>query len=370
MKLKHLSLVNFKSYPETELSFCDGVNCIVGDNGVGKTNLLDAIYYLSFSKSFFNPIDSQNIYNEESFFVIQGTFEIDDKELAIHCGVKRGQRKVFKRNKKEYERLADHIGLLPLVMISPADSELVYEGSELRRKFMDGVISQYNKGYLDQLLAYNRALAQRNALLKQFKESRRIDRDALSVYDMQLDQFGAYIHQARTQFVDEFKSLFTAQHNFITSEKDDVSLKYDSKLNDVELSRLLEESSEKDLYLGYTSVGIHKDDLAFQLKERPLKKFGSQGQQKSFLVALKLAQFQLVKEKKGTVPLLLLDDIFDKLDRNRVKAMMKLVTDGKFGQVFITDANKERIESLFEEVQTELKLFRIEHETVQNLYED
>lgn len=365
MHLKQLSLVNFKNYSQAELSFCQGVNVFVGLNGAGKTNLLDAIYYLSFCKSFFNPIDSQNIKNLEEFFVIQGEFEKNDENMLIHCGIKKGQKKSFKRNKKEYDRLADHIGLLPLVMISPADSELIYNGSELRRKFVDGVIAQYNRPYLDYLMSYQKAVQQRNALLKKFNEQRYFDKDSLEIWNMQLDQFGTHLFNARKEFLKEFIPLFQHYYEFISGGKERVRLDYDTKLNDFSFDQLLEEAEQKDRALGYTSVGVHKDDLKFLIEDQPIKKFASQGQQKSYLVALKLAQFAFIKKVKCETPLILLDDIFDKLDKNRVRALMELVIDHSFGQIFVTDANKQRIEELFDGLETELSIFQVEEGKVE-----
>ncbi len=365
MHLKQLSLVNFKNYDQAELSFCKGVNVFVGLNGAGKTNLLDAIYYLSFCKSFFNPIDSQNIKNLEDFFVIQGEFEKNDENVLIHCGIKKGQKKSFKRNKKEYDRLADHIGLLPLVMISPADSELIYNGSELRRKFVDGVIAQYNRPYLDYLMSYQKAVQQRNALLKKFNEQRYFDKDSLEIWNMQLDQFGTHLFNARKEFLKEFIPLFQHYYELISGGKERVRLEYDTKLNDFSFDQLLEEAEPKDRALGYTSVGVHKDDLKFLIEDQPIKKFASQGQQKSYLVALKLAQFAFIKKVKGETPLILLDDIFDKLDKNRVRALMELVIDHSFGQIFVTDANKQRIEELFDGLDTELSIFQVEEGKVE-----
>ena len=364
MILKELSLINFKNYAQAELQFCNGANVFVGLNGAGKTNLLDAVYYLSFCKSAFNPVDSQNIHNNEPFFVVQGQFEKEGQTLNIHCGIKKGQKKSFKRNKKEYDRLADHIGVLPLVMISPADSDLIHGGSELRRKFIDGVIAQYKRPYLDHLMSYQKAVQQRNALLKKFNEQRYYDSESLAVWDMQLDQFGVPIFEARKAFLKEFIPLFQEYYELISGGRERVRLDYDTKLNDTSFYELLEEAQQKDRALGYTSVGTHKDDLRFLIEDQAIKKFGSQGQQKSYLIALKLAQFAFIKKVKGVTPLLLLDDIFDKLDGNRVRALMELVSDQTFGQIFVTDANKQRIEDLFEGIDTALTIFEVEDGSV------
>jgi DNA replication and repair protein RecF len=360
MYLKNLHLVHFKNRDQADLEFVDGINCFIGNNGVGKTNLLDSIYYLAFCKSFFNPIDSQNIQYDEGFFVIEGTFDRNEKDEKIYCGFKKGDKKQFKRNKKNYERFSDHIGFLPLVMVSPADTELVYDGSEVRRKFIDGVISQFNSSYLDNLLKYNKAVSQRNALLKKMGEEQRWDASSVEVWNMQLLQHGQPIYEARREFLDEFIPIFQQYYNLIGNESEEVSLVYKSRLHEASFEELLQQSEPKDARAQYTTVGVHKDDLKFEIKGHPLKKFGSQGQQKSFLIALKLAQFDFMKIKKGIKPLLLLDDIFDKLDKNRVKALMSLVSEHHFGQVFVTDANKTRIEELFEDIDTALRIFEVQ----------
>jgi DNA replication and repair protein RecF len=360
MFLKSLSLIQFKNHEEQQFSFTSGINCLVGENGVGKTNVLDAIYYLTFCKSYFNPIDSQNILHGEGFFVVQGEFDREGKSEVIHCGLKKGQKKSFKRNKKEYERLADHIGLFPLVMVTPSDTELIHNGSELRRKFIDGVISQFNKSYLDHLLNYNRAVAQRNAFLKRLAEERRTDDATLEVWDMQLEQYGTPIFEARKEFLQGFIPIFQKYYDMLGQGREEVSLDYDSQLTDIALDKLLEENRSKDYRLTYTSVGIHKDDLAFLINGHPLKKFGSQGQQKSFVVALKLAQFDYIKEQKGIKPLILLDDIFDKLDPSRVKALLQLVSEDHFGQIFVTDANKERMNELFDDIHAQTQVTLIQ----------
>lgn len=360
MFLKSLSLIQFKNHAEQQFSFTPGINCLVGENGVGKTNVLDAIYYLTFCKSYFNPVDSQNIKHDEGFFMVQGEFDREGKAEVIHCGLKKGQKKSFKRNKKEYDRLADHIGLFPLVMVTPSDTDLIHNGSELRRKFIDGVISQFNKSYLDHLLNYNRAVSQRNAFLKRLAEERRTDDTTLEVWDMQLEQYGTPIFEARKEFLQRFIPIFQRYYELLGQGREEVSLEYDSQLMSNPLSKLLNDHKSKDYRLTYTSVGIHKDDLAFLINGHPLKKFGSQGQQKSFVVALKLAQFDYIKEQKGIKPLILLDDIFDKLDPSRVKALLQLVSEDHFGQIFVTDANKERMNELFSDIhaQTQVTLIK------------
>src|ERR1051326_7232540 len=360
MFLEKLSLINFKNYAEAELSFSPSVNCFAGNNGSGKTNLLDAIHYLSFCKSFFNPIDSQNILHDAPFFVIQGVFDMDGNKEEIYCGQKRNQKKQFKRNKKEYPRLADHIGLLPCVMMSPSDTELIYEGSEERRKFIDSIISQFDKEYLDDLISYNKILMQRNALLRQFAEKNSFDADSLAVWDEQMAQYGVRIYEKRKAFVALFIQLFRDHYAFISGGNEEATIHYESQLHHGDMKILMETSLRKDRALEYTTVGIHKDDIEFELDGKPIKKFGSQGQQKSLLVALRLAQFDHVSKQKNIKPILLLDDIYDKLDDARVRKLMESVSSHRFGQIFITDTNAERIKSLFSGLNVELKMFKVE----------
>ncbi len=359
MHLKKLSVLNFKNYPETELQFSNRINCLTGNNGEGKTNILDAIHYLSFCKSFFNPIDSQNILHESPFFLIQGVFEGPDQEDDIYCGLKRNQKKQFKRNKKEYSRLADHIGLYPLVMISPADSELITEGSESRRKFIDSVIAQFDRDYLENLISYNKVLSQRNALLKQFSDSRQFDRTSLEIWDMQLIEYGKRVHLKRQDFINSFITIFQKYYELISGGREEVGMGYTSHLNDTSFADALEKALNRDRAMEYTTVGIHKDDLEFTINGYPLKKYASQGQQKSFLIALKLAQFDFIKNIKKVTPILLLDDIYDKLDDRRVKQLMELVSSDNFGQLFITDTHPTRLANLFLTTNADFKVFQI-----------
>ena len=359
MFLKKLSVLNFKNYPEAELEFSSHVNCFTGHNGEGKTNILDAIHYLSFCKSFFNPVDSQNNLHEAPLFLMQGIYDTDGQEEDIYCGLKRGQKKQFKRNKKEYTRLADHIGLFPLVMISPADSELVTEGSESRRKFMDSVIAQFDREYLEKLIHYNRVLSQRNMLLKQIGSQHTFDKDALEIWDMQLVELGEIIYTKRKDFVCNFIAIFQKYYELISGGREQVDISYSSHLNTGAFSEVLAKALQRDLAMEYTTVGIHKDDLEFKIDNHTLKKFASQGQQKSFLIALKLAQFDFIKQIKHITPILLLDDIYDKLDDFRVKQLMQLVSSDHFGQLFITDTHPTRLAELFGTTQADFKSFRI-----------
>lgn len=360
MFLKQLSLINFKNYNEFEAKFSEKVNCFVGNNGIGKTNLLDAIYYLSFCKSYFNTTDSQNIKHEEGFFVIQGLFEKLAEESEVYCGIKRNQKKVFKKNKKEYDRLSEHIGQFPLVMISPSDTDLINGSSENRRKFLDGIISQYDKVYLDKLISYTQVLKQRNALLKHFYETRSFDSETLDILDEQLVIYGRAILDIRKEFLKQFIPLFNHFYQFISNRKENVSLSYENSLGDRDFKTSLMTALPRDRAVHYTTVGPHKDDLDFSLGEHNLKKYASQGQQKSFLLALKLAQFEFIKEQKNTKPLLLLDDVYDKLDEERFTKLLEMVSSDKFGQVFITDTHPDRMNELLNQKQIEHRIFLVE----------
>jgi len=342
MYLQKISLVNFKNIEAQTFSFSKKINCFVGNNGVGKTNILDAIYYMSFTKSYFNPVAGQNIKHGEDFFVVEGDYLLNDRTEKIICSLKRGQKKVLKRNGKAYDKFSEHIGQLPLVIISPADRDLIVEGSETRRKFINGVISQQDKKYLQALLSYNKTISQRNALLKYFAANRTFDALNLSVYNDQLIEYGTLIYNKRKEFLEAFVPIFNEKYQLISGGNEQVNLNYKSQLLENSLDDLLTMHLEKDRMLQYTSVGIHKDDLSFEIGDYPIKKFGSQGQQKSYLIALKLAQFEFIKKQSTITPILLLDDIFDKLDENRVSQIIRLVNNDEFGQIFITDTHAER----------------------------
>ena len=310
MILQSISLVNFRNYEEASLEFSPEVNCLVGDNGVGKTTILDAIYYLSFCKSYFNAIDSQNIRYDQGFFLIQGAILKNHELDKLHCGVKSGQKKQFRRNNKEYSRLADHIGKYPSVILTPNDIDLIKEGSEVRRKFMDGIISQYNKPYLEKLMEYNRALSQRNNLLRYFSENRTFDEESLEIWDEKLIELGTFIHQERKSFVETFIPGFNTIHTEVAGGAEDVSLAYETQLDAKSMEQLLKETRTKDRQLRRTTCGIHKDDLNFLISNHAIRRFGSQGQQKTYLISLRLAQFEFVEKATGVKPMLLLDDIF------------------------------------------------------------
>jgi DNA replication and repair protein RecF len=359
MYLKHLSLVNFKNYFEADLHFSTKLNCFLGNNGVGKTNMLDAIHYLSLTKSYFNSIDSQNIQYGQQFFVIHGTFERKEQEEIIYCAMQRGKGKQFKRNKKEYDKLSSHIGLFPVVMISPSDIGLILDGSEERRKFINSVISQYDGNYLEDTINYARVLAQRNKLLKEVNDKKYRDPVALEIWDEQLISIGNRMFDVRKLFIEQLEPVFQKYYEFVSNGREKVKLTYKSDLLQESFSILLKKNREKDFVLQYTSSGVHRDDLIFSLGDHPIKKHGSQGQQKTFLVALKLAKLEFIQSITGFTPLLLLDDVFDKFDQERVKQIIKLVAEKKFGQIFLTDTLADRLEGIFKEVDIEHKIFLV-----------
>lgn len=359
MHLENLQLINFKNYEEAEIHLSPGLNCFVGNNGAGKTNILDAVHYLSICKSYMNVIDRQNIRFDQPFFSIQGLWHKDNNEVNIHCAVKLGAKKVFRRNKKDYEKLADHIGQFPAVMISPYDRDLISEGSELRRKWMDGIIAQFDRLYLELIQKYARVLEQRNALLKNMAEHRLFDRESIEVWNIQMVDLGHAIFEKRKEFLDEFIPVFQRHYNSIGMTEEEVELEYKSQLHEHSLDQLLEMYEKKDAYTRYSNAGIHRDDLVFKIKGHPVKKFGSQGQQKSFLIALRLSQYEWLKAHLNTTPVLLLDDIFDKLDHSRVEKLMQLVSDQFFGQVLVTDTDLERVEKIFADSELRCKLFKV-----------
>lgn len=368
MFLTHLSLINFKNSAEASLQLNSSVNCFLGNNGEGKTNLLDAIYYLSYTKSYFNAIDSHNIKFGEPFFVIQGEYKVNEEPANIYCGVKKGVKKQFKFNKKNYSKLAEHIGKFPLVIITPYDSNLILEGSETRRKFLDSLISQFNKPYLENLITYNKLLAQRNATLKQMAERQQFNQDLIDIIDIQLIDKGNKIHADRTQFLTEFIPVFNRYYTDISKGNEEVNLIYNSSLNTDSFENILKLNLNKDRALTYTSKGIHKDDLDFRImKDYALKKFASQGQQKSFLIALKLAQFEYIKQKKGFSPILLLDDIFDKLDENRVNYILEMIANKQLGQTFITDTSLTKTPEILDNLNVDHQVFKVTNGTIKNI---
>lgn len=344
MILKKLTILNYRNIAETDLAFSENINCFIGSNGEGKTNIIDAIHFLSFAKSTACSVDSQNIRHGQEAMMLLGRYDLNGTEEEISCGMKAHQKKHFKRNKKEYKRLSEHIGLIPLVIVSPKDTELILGGSEERRKFMDIVISQYDSNYIQNLMSYNKALLQRNTLLKAEEEP---DASVMSIYEEMMASYGEAVYQSRKEFIEEFIPVFQNYHNIITGEKESVGLKYTSHCQRGALIDVIQRDRAKDRIMGYSLHGIHKDELEMTLGGFPIKREGSQGQNKSYLIALKLAQSGFLRRTGSkTDPIILLDDIFDKLDATRVANLVKLISEPSFGQTFITDTNRENIEGI------------------------
>ena len=359
MILRSLALLNYKNFETKEFEFDPKINCLVGRNGVGKTNVLDAIYHLSFGKSYFNPITAQNMRHGTDFFVLDGSYDKAEKKERVVVSAKKGQKKIIKRNNKAYERFSDHIGFLPLVIISPSDRDLITEGSDIRRKFVDGVIAQGDKPYLQDLLDYNKLLAQRNSLLKFFAANNTFNADNLEVYDQQMSAIGHRIYEKRKAFMDTFEPIFQERYKAISTGTESVGLDYHSQLHQEPMLDLLQQHLRKDRVTQYSNYGIHKDDLKLLIDDHPIKKFGSQGQQKSFLIALKLAQFDFIKAVCKEYPILLLDDIFDKLDEERVSRIIQLVDDENFGQLFLSDTHSDRTEAAVKRVHQTYKVIEL-----------
>jgi len=355
--LTSLSILNYKNIADANLVLADKINCFIGLNGMGKTNVLDAIYYLSFTKSAFSSVDSQNINHEAQMALIKGvyTLESSDEPLTVSCGLRRGVKKQFRLGSTDYKRLIDHIGLLPLVMVSPEDSELIAEGSDERRRFLDVVISQYDRHYLEQLTTYNQLLRQRNQLLRRLADEERqnIPADSLTLFEVieqQMLPCANYIYQQRTDFIERFIPFFQDIYQTISGQQEQVTLGYHSQLQDRNLQEAFIRTRPRDLILGWTSQGIHKDDLDMLLDNYPLKRVGSQGQQKTYLLALKLAQALFLSQPRqhatAVKPILLLDDIFDKLDACRVEKIVGLLSSDRFGQIFITDTDRQHLQDI------------------------
>jgi DNA replication and repair protein RecF len=343
LHLHRLMLYQFKNYEEVNLEFTERVVCFLGANGSGKTNLLDAIVYLCTCKSYFNPVDSQNIAFNQQQFAITGEFSRGQQPEHIVCAVKRNQRKVFKRNHKEYDRLLEHIGLLPCIIITPYDIELIWEGSEVRRRLLDSTISQMSKPYLEELVAYNHALLQRNTVLKTYSGHTHFPEEFIELWDMQLAQRGAFIHDARKTFLSGFTTLFNRVYQQLCGGAEAVSLVYESELQGTTMEDLLNINRRRDRQMERTTAGIHRDDLLFLIDGHPLKKFASQGQQKTFLFALKFAQYLMLREHLQINPILMLDDFFDKMDEARVSNMLSWIEKQEVGQIFITDTGLQRV---------------------------
>ncbi len=376
MILSKLSVLNYKNLVEATLSFSPKINCFIGHNGAGKTNVLDAVYYLSFCRSAQTPIDSQVIRHGEEFFVVEGEYisentTVSDDALVsedgapadgaevetVYCGMKRGTKKHFKRNKKEYKRLSEHIGMIPLVMVSPSDTLLIEGGSEERRRLMDMVISQYDRSYMEALVRYNKALQQRNTMLKMENEP---DPDVISIFEEQMAMEGELIFAKRQAFVEEFTPIFREYYRNISADHETVELSYTSHCQRGPLLTVIQRDRAKDRIMGFSLHGVHRDDLEFTLGGHPMKREGSQGQNKTFVVALKLAQFEFLKRTgRKTLPILLLDDIFDKLDATRVEQIVRLVAGDNFGQIFITDTNRTHLDEILSNSSHDYRLFTV-----------
>jgi DNA replication and repair protein RecF len=358
--LEKLQLINFKNYAALSMEFPSQVNFLLGLNGSGKTNLLDAIYYLSATKSFSNTTDSNTILHGTDFFSIKGFFRLREKRHEIVCRLQQGRKKVFQEDSIDYSRLSEHIGKYPVVLISPMDVDLVRESSEARRKFFDQMISQVDHDYLESLLTYHHVLKQRNSYLHMVAERGGMDMDMIALYDQQLIHNGLLIYERRKSFVNEFLPFFTRAYNFLVEEKEEVSLTYVSEISDQEYSTGLKNTLKRDIALERTTFGVHRDDYVFGFAHGDLKRLGSQGQQKSFLVSIKLAQVEVLKVHDGFGPVLLLDDIFDKLDDYRIARLLSVVTEKNYGQVFITDAGPERTLSLKKELAIDGQVFKVD----------
>ena len=363
MILEKLSLINYKNIREAMLVLSPKINCMIGRNGVGKTNILDAVYFLSFCHSASNPVDSMLIRHGEEFMLIEGTYKADsasssDDTTIISCGLKKGTKKHFRRNKKEYRRLSEHIGMIPLVMISPSDAMLIEGGSEERRRLMDMVISQYDRAYMESVNRYNKALQQRNSMLKQEEEP---DPEIMSLWEEQMAMEGERIYERRRVFVNELTPIFQRYYECISGNREHVAIEYVSHCQRGPLLDVIQRDRQKDRIMGFSLHGTHRDDLVFSLSGHPIKREGSQGQHKTFAIALKLAQFDFLKRTNGgNTPLLLLDDIFDKLDSSRVEQIVKLVAGEEFGQIFITDTNREHLDQILEATSHDYKIFQVE----------
>ena len=357
--LKKISIINYKNILDKEYELDPKINCFVGDNGVGKTNILDAVYHLSMGKSYFNVKNDQLINRGKDYMLVDGVFELNNKNESIVFSLKIGEKKVLKRNGKPYKKFSNHIGLIPVVLISPYDNDLINEGSSERRKFIDSIISQNDKEYLINLIAYTRVIQNRNKLLKQYNRSVDFDLDTIKVYDDQIYKLSEPIFKARNKFIKEFTPLVLEKYKHISDDKEKISIEYKSDLINNHIENLIKDSFQKDVILQYTSVGLHKDDFVFNIDENRIKKFGSQGQQKSFLIALKLAQFDYLKNETGNSPILLMDDVFDKLDLMRVKRIVEIVNSTNFGQLFLSDTDKERIEKVLSSLNLSSKIFEV-----------
>ena len=355
MHLKKIALLNFKNMTQEELALCPGINCLVGDNGAGKTNVVDAVYYLSMCKSSLQMTDAQSIRHGADFFLVEGQYATDaGKSESVVCSFSRKGGKVLKRNGKEYDRLSDHVGLIPAVIVSPADSALISDAADERRRYLNGCISQLDRGYLSAVMRYNAVLSERNRYLKVGS-----DEDMLSIYDRQLAEHGQAIYEKRKAFAERLQPLVGEYYALLSGRREQVELTYRSELAEAPFTELLQRARQRDLANQFTTAGIHRDDLVLKIGGYPLRKYGSQGQQKSFLIALKLAQYTIVAREKGEKPILLLDDLFDKLDAGRVEQLIRLVSEDSFGQILITDCNPTRLRTILDKAGGEYALFTV-----------
>lgn len=361
MFLENIQIIKFKNYNDLKLSFSSGLNCFLGLNGAGKTNFLDAIYYLSLFKSAFNHVDQQLIRYKEPFFKVEGVFKIEEKSFKIHASLKTGEKKSIRCNDIEYTKIAEHLGLFPVVMITPYDVDLIRDGSEDRRRFVDSIISQTDKEYLEHLMAYNHYLKQRNALIKQFFEKHSVDYAQIEPYNVRLISLAKKIYQKRNQFISVFEPIFQQYYTTLTLNNEKVTLHYSSSVAEIEYENLFLQNFEKDYHLQRTSMGIHTDDFEFKVNDFGLKKFGSQGQQKSYVISLKLAMFSYMQDKLQITPILLLDDIFDKLDEQRIRKLILITSKAPFKQLFITDARPERTKQILAELNITANYFYVEN---------
>jgi len=365
MYLKNLELIQFKNYQHEKLDFSFEVNCFFGENGAGKTNLLDAIHYLCLTKSAFNAMDSQQIKHNHHFFTLKGEVKIQNRILAVSCIMESGKKKKIEVNGKPYSKLSDHIGLLPVVLIAPDDTVIINGGSEERRKFIDSMMCQTDKVYMQKLIKYHHYLKQRNALLKQFAEGKTLDKVLMEPFDRQIVSLSKSLFLDRSSFIEKFIPIFNNHYKAISGNKENVSMDYQSDVQNPDFKRDFDSSLDRDITNKRTGKGIHKDDFNFKLSGYPLKKYGSQGQKKSFLISLKLSQFFIFKEIKQTKPLLLLDDIFDKLDDLRINHLLDRVAKQEFGQIFITDARPERSRETLTKINPGTKFYHISNNCIQ-----
>jgi len=356
--LRRLTLFNFKNYSEAEFTFSGGANALTGPNGSGKTNILDAIHYLCLCKSYFGTGDRLSVRHDAAFFSISGTFMMENTEEEILVHFRQGQKKSVKRNQKEYPRLGDHIGLLPLVTEAPVDQQIIHGGSEERRRFMDPIICQYDHQYLDALMNYNRVLQQSNAFLKKANQGN-ADVAMREVWDEQLSSLGMIIHEARRRFIASFTGIFARYYDYLSGEKEVAEVTYTSQLDHKTMQQVLGENLHKDSLMQFTTAGVHRDDLQLLMDGHPVRKLGSQGQQKCVVLALKLAQFQMIRDARGIKPILMLDDIYDKLDAFRITRLMELVSQDTFGQIFLTDTNEEHVSGIFKRLDIPLQVFPV-----------